>query len=468
MSKKYKNLVLPGITIEKAAAEGKCVAKWDEQVVFVEGVAPGDVADIRIIRKKKNYLEAIPLDILEPSSLRTEPFCYHFGTCGGCKWQHIAYDHQLEFKRQQVVDNLQRIAKIDFPEVSPTLPSPLTQYHRNKLEFTFSNYRWLEAQEIASGEEMDRQGLGFHKPRQFDKVVDIKTCYLQPEPSNAIRLWIKTYAVDKGLNFYDIRKKEGFLRNLVIRTASSGELMVILQVGTYLKDELQALLTSLQEAFPEITSLNYVVNNKGNETFYDLEVVNFSGKDHIIEQMEALQFRVGPKSFYQTNPQQALNMYRLVRDLAQLKGQETVFDLYSGTGTIALFLASQVSEVVAIEQVPEAVEDARTNAKVNGIENAHFYTGDLKDVFRGDMLDGHGHCDVLITDPPRAGMHEEVIYEIAKLGPSRIVYVSCNPATQARDLALMDPWYQIESVHPLDMFPHTHHVESVVSLTKRN
>ncbi len=467
MAKGFKNKVLSAVDIESPSSDGKCIARWQERVIFVDGVAPGDVADIKIIGKKKNYLEAIPQNIVKPSPFRSDPFCTHFGTCGGCKWQHLDYQYQLEFKRDHVKDCLQRIGKIEIPPVNPTVASPQTRFYRNKLEFTFSNHRWLEAEEIRSGEPVDRRGLGFHKPRHYDKVVDLQECYLQPEPSNSIRLWLRSYCLEHQLEFYDLKKQQGFLRNLVIRTSTSGEVMAILQVGQNHLGHIVELLSKLNAAFPEITSLNYVVNTKGNETFYDLPVINFSGTTFITEIMGKLKFRVGPKSFYQTNSEQARQLYDKISELAQLKGNETVFDLYCGTGTISLYLAASVSNVIGFEQVDEAVDNARFNADLNHLPNTSFHQGDLKETLR-EVCRLHPSCDVLITDPPRAGMHEDVVQQILKISPPKIIYVSCNPATQARDLALMDHKYRVDSVHPFDMFPHTTHIECVVLLKLRS
>jgi len=463
MSKKYKNTVLPGVTIEGTASDGKCVARWNGQVVFVEGVAPGDVADIRIIRKKKTYLEGVPEKFLHKSEIRTSPFCDHFGVCGGCKWQHIEYQHQVEFKRQQVIDNLQRIGKVAFPEVRPIILSPETRYFRNKLEFTFSNRRWLSHEEISTGKQLNRMGVGFHKPRQFDKIIDIDHCYLQDDPSNEIRNSIRNYAKMHDLGFYDILKKQGFLRNLIIRTTSTGEIMVVLQVGQD-RPELTELLQFIDQSFPQLTSLQYVINNKGNETFFDLPVRLFSGSEFITEKMGTLEFRIGAKSFYQTNSLQAHEMYKLIKQLATLSGIETVYDLYTGAGTIALFIAAEARNVVGLELVPEAIQDAVRNAEINGINNTYFYAGDIKDTFGADIIDRHGAPDVVIADPPRSGMHPAVVEQLIKFAPKNIIYVSCNPATQARDVGLLSDHYGIISVHPIDMFPQTHHVECVIHL----
>jgi len=467
MSKRFNHQIVNEVVIEDATSDGKCVARWNNQVVFVEGAAPGDIADVRIIRKKRKHLEGVVENIRQFSELRADPFCDHFGTCGGCKWQHIDYQYQLNFKRQLVIDCLERIGKLQFPEVAPTLASSETRYYRNKLEFTFSNRRWLSQEEIHSGDSFNRDGVGFHKPRQFDKIVDIHQCYLQADPSNAIRNTVRDYALRHELGFFDILKKQGFLRNLIIRNTTTGELMVILQVAQQCP-ELLPLLDEVRRLFPEITSLQYVINTKGNETFFDLPVQLHSGQPYITESMGELQFRIGPKSFYQTNSHQAHQMYRLVKRLAGLTGQEVVYDLYTGTGTIALFVSSAAGKVVGIEQVPEAIEDAKINSEVNSIRNCHFYAGDTRKVLNHEMLSKHGQPDVLITDPPRAGMHQEVVEQIIKMSPEKIVYVSCNPATQARDVSLLSEIYEIKSVHPVDMFPHTHHVESVILLEKKN
>ncbi len=466
MGKNTKNQILKEIAIESASSDGKCVARWNNQVVFVEGLAPGDIADLRVIRKKRRHLEAVPERLIHPSEIRVVPFCQHFGVCGGCKWQHIAYENQLELKRQLVIDNLERIGGLSLPEVQETLPSPQTQYHRNKLEFTFSNRRWLDHEEILSGDILNRDGLGFHKPRQYDKIVDIDQCYLQKDPSNEIRNAIRSYAREHDLSFYDIRRKQGFLRNLIIRSTDGDQLMVIVQVGQD-HPELQNLMDFIRGSYPDITSLQYVINNKGNETFFDLPVQLHSGQEYITESMGSLKFRIGAKSFYQTNNPQAHRMYDLIRKLARLSGKETVFDLYTGAGTIALYLADSAKQVVGVEQVPEAIEDAKENSRLNGIANCHFYTGDTKDLLEQEIINKHGKPQVIITDPPRSGMHVKVTAKIIELGPQQIVYVSCNPATQARDLALLDHHYQIKSVHPVDMFPHTAHVECVVLLELR-
>lgn len=467
--KKEKAFVLEQIRIEDFAAEGKCLARHEGVVLFVEGVvAPGDLVDLRVLRKKKNFMEAVAIRFHEYAPMRTEAFCEHFGTCGGCKWQHVRYEEQLRYKQQQVVDSLERIAKVKMPEVSPILPSARTRYYRNKLEFTFSPTRWLTAEEIQSEADFERRALGFHIPKRFDKILDIQRCYLQPDPSNDIRLAVKAFALQNDLSFFDNVKFEGFLRNLIIRTAGTGELMVIVQY--YYEDAAanERLLTHLRDTFPQITSLQYVVNGKGNDTFHDLNVIPFHGKPYITERMEDLEFRVGPKSFYQTNGEQAYELYKIARDFAAIQPHETVYDLYTGTGTIANFVARQARKVVGLEYVPMAVEDARENARLNGIEHARFFAGDIKNLLTEEFLRENGRPDVVITDPPRAGMDEAVTRMLLKVNPERIVYVSCNPATQARDLALLDEQYELKAVQPVDMFPHTHHVENVVLLTRRN
>lgn len=469
MRKKNKNyLILEKITVSDFAAEGKCLARHGEIVVFIEGmVAPGDVVDLRVFKQKKNFWEAQLLKIHEPSSQRTSPFCQHFGVCGGCKWQHIPYTTQLAQKQDQVTDNLERIGKIHLPEIQPILPSKETTYYRNKLEYTFSSNRWLTDEDMQKEEITDRTALGFHIPKRFDKILDIETCYLQPDPSNKIRLAVREFARKNNYPFFDLVKQEGFLRNLIIRTTTTGELMVIVQV--FIKDEakLYALLDFLRHTFPAITSLQYVINAKGNETFHDLEVVTYHGKPYITEKMEDLEFRVGPKSFYQTNAEQALALYKIARNYADLKGDELVYDLYTGTGTIANFVARKAKKVVGLEYVPMAIDDAKINSEINGISNTAFFAGDMKDLLTEDFLQKNGHPDVVITDPPRAGMDAKVVEMLLKAAPQRIVYVSCNPATQARDLALLDEKYVVMAVQPVDMFPHTYHVENVAWLEKR-
>lgn len=471
---KIKNKVLKDIRIEGIAAEGKCIARHDGQVIFVTGVAPGDVADIKIIRKKKSFLEAIPVAIHEFSSQRQEPFCSHFGTCGGCKWQHISYESQLSYKQQQVVDHLERIAKVPIPEVSPIIPSTSTTYYRNKLEFTFSNKRWLTKEEIDGGEDLDRNALGFHIPGRFDKILEIDHCYLQPDPSNEIRLSVMAYARKNNITFFDLVSQTGYLRNLIIRTASTGQLMVILQVTGDDQKTLTGIMEYLKEKFPSITSLNYVINNKGNDTFHDLEVVTWHGQPYILEEMDLpdssgkrVQFRVGPKSFFQTNSEQASVLYKKAWELAGLTGNELVYDLYTGTGTIANYVAHHAKKVIGIEYIEAAIEDAKINSEINNITNTAFFAGDMKNLLNQKFIDQHGRPDVVITDPPRAGMHPDVCEVLLRTAPERIVYISCNPATQARDIAILDAKYKVTAVQPVDMFPHTHHVENIVLLEKK-
>lgn len=466
-SKKKKFEILEQVKIEDMVAEGKCLARHDNMVIFVAGVAPGDVVDLRITRKKKSFLEAEPVHFHELSELRVQPFCEHFGTCGGCKWQHIGYDTQLYFKQKQVKDNLERIGKVPLPEFDPILGSEKTRYYRNKLEYTFSNTSWLTKEQIQSGQEFDRDALGFHIPGRFDKILDIKHCYLQPDPSNAIRLEVRKYAKEHNLPFFDIVKQVGYMRNLIIRTANTGELMVIVQVYEDRPEEMQALMEHLAATFPEITSLQYVVNAKGNETFHDLEVVCYKGLPYIHEEMEGIKFRVGPKSFYQTNADQAYELYKRTRELANLTGNELVYDLYTGAGTIANFVAKQAREVIGIEYVPSAIEDAKINSQINNITNTTFYAGDMKDILSDELIARHGRPEVVITDPPRAGMHEDVVQKLLQVHPNRIVYVSCNPATQARDIEWLSEKYDVTRVQPVDMFPQTHHVENIVLLTAK-
>lgn len=450
------------------AAEGRCVARHDGQVIFVTGAAPGDVADLRITREHKNYLEAEATFLHQPSPDRATPFCRHFGVCGGCKWQHLAYAAQLRHKQQLVDDALRRIGKaVELPPLSPILPAEPTRYYRNKLEFSASPNAWLTREQIATGETFDRRVLGFHAPGRFDKIVDIEHCHLQPDPSNAIRLRVREYARERGLTFYDAVAQTGFLRNIIIRTAeSTGEVMVIVQVTDPEGEHLDDLLAMLLAEFPQITALHSVVNPKGNDTFHDLDVPAAKGPGYIHERMEELTYRVGPKSFYQTNARQALALYQLTRAAAALTGQELVYDLYTGAGTIANFVARQARHVVGIEYVASAIDDARVNSAINGIGNTTFYAGDMKDVLSDRLFARHGRPDVVITDPPRAGMHPDVVAALLRAAPRRIVYVSCNPATQARDIELLHPAYRATQAQPVDMFPHTHHVENIVVLEK--
>ncbi|GAA4409602.1 23S rRNA (uracil(1939)-C(5))-methyltransferase RlmD [Nibrella viscosa] len=464
---------LEQVRIDDVAAEGKCLVRTSEGVVFVEGreggpvVAPGDVVDIRITNRKKQYREGVAEKVHDYSAVRTEPFCRHFGTCGGCKWQHIRYEEQLRFKRQQVIDHLTRIGKVALPEIQPILPADPTRYYRNKLEFTCAEGRWLTQAEVQSGQVFDQRTVGFHVPKRFDKVLPITHCHLQPDPSNAIRLSFTDYALAQNLSMYNLKTHTGYLRTLIIRTASTGQVMVTLQVAQDHPETLHSLLTYLKTQFPEITSLNYIINTKKNDTYQDQEVITFAGAPYIEERMEDLVFQVGPKSFYQTNSQQAYQLYRIAREMAGLTGRERVYDLYTGTGTIALFVARQAKDVVGIEYVETAVADAQVNAQVNGITNTTFLAGDMKNLLTEQLFGRYGRPDVVITDPPRAGMDEAVTQQLLKAAPERIVYVSCNTATQARDLNLLDEKYEVLAVQPVDMFPHTHHVENVVLLQRK-
>jgi 23S rRNA (uracil1939-C5)-methyltransferase len=464
---KKKLPILEEVTVCGVAAEGKALVRHEERVVFVPFAVPGDVVDVQLTRRKNSYAEGRIIRFHAYSPLRATPFCEHYGVCGGCQWQILPYAEQLRYKQQQVVDQLTRIGKVELPEISPILGSEKTQYYRNKLEFTFSDSRWLTEDEIRSDQSPEeRNALGFHIPGMFDKVLDIRKCWLQDEVSNRIRNEIRAFALAQGFTFFNLRNHGGLLRNLIIRTTTTGEVMLI--VVFYEDDEPRrtALLNHLAARFPEITSLLYVLNPKANDTITDREVHVFKGKAFITEQMEDLKFTIGPNSFYQTNSEQAYRLYSVVRDFAGLTGTEHVYDLYTGTGTIANFVARRACRVTGIEYVPEAIEDANANAALNGITNVHFLAGDMKDLLTADFIEAHGRPDVLITDPPRAGMHEDVTKTILLAAPRRIVYVSCNPATQARDLNLLDPDYRVLRVQPVDMFPHTHHVENVVLLER--
>ena len=447
------------------------MAKVNELVIFVPYVVPGDVVDLQVKRKKNHYAEAVAVKFHEKSPLRTEPFCSHFGVCGGCKWQCLSYEEQLKYKQKQVFDNLTRIGKVELPEFRPILGSEKTRFYRNKLEFTFSNKRWLTEEEVKQDVKYDQMNaVGFHIPGAFDKVLAIDKCWLQDDISNQIRNAVRDYAYAHNFPFFDLRTQEGLLRNIMIRTSSTGELMVVLQCKVTDGEgrrKMEEILQFMADSFPQITSLMYVINNKCNDTIGDLDVEVFKGNDHIFEEMEGLRFKVGPKSFYQTNSEQAYNLYKVAREFAGLTGNELVYDLYTGTGTIANFVARQARKVVGIEYVPEAIEDAKVNSALNGIDNTLFYAGDMKDILTNDFIAEHGRPDVIITDPPRAGMHNDVTDVILAAEPKRIVYVSCNPATQARDLQLLDGKYKVTAVQPVDMFPHTHHVENVVQLERR-
>jgi 23S rRNA (uracil1939-C5)-methyltransferase len=468
MAKNKKPLpIYEKVTITDVAAEGKALAKLENTVIFTTHVVPGDVVDLQVYRKKSNYMEAHVIKIHEYSTERAVPFCEHYGVCGGCKWQVLPYEEQIRYKQKQVTDNLMRIGKVELPAISPILGSSKTTFYRNKLEFTFSNKRWLTREEMTLEKQHDMNALGFHIPGMFDKVLDINKCWLQNDISNQIRLAIKDYALKNDLSFFDLRQQEGFLRNIIIRTSSIGEVMLIVVFFYEDKDNQKALLQYVAEKFPEITSLLYIINGKANDTITDCEVQLFKGRDYIFEEMEGLKFKIGPKSFYQTNSEQAYELYKIGRNFCELTGNELVYDLYTGTGTIANFVSKQAKKVIGIEYVPEAIEDAKENARINAIENTEFYAGDMKDVLNKTFIDLHGKPDVIITDPPRAGMHNDVIEAILFASPAKIVYISCNPATQARDLALLNEEYAVKAVQPVDMFPHTHHVEHVVLLEKR-
>lgn len=456
------------MTITDIADKGRSVARINEVVTFVKGVVPGDVCDILIKRKRKNYWEGHVLKMKQYSDLRIEAKCQHFGTCGGCKWQHLEYTKQLEFKEKQVRDALQRIGKVEVDVFQPILASAQVFEYRNKLEFSFSHRRWLTESEVASGKDFDNvPALGFHVPGRWDKVLDVTECHLQPAPSNAIRNRVRELAQEHGFSYYNLNEHSGFLRNLIIRNTMTNEWMVILSVGEDRPEDIRLTLDSLVAEFPQLTSVMYVVNTKQNDTINDLDIHLHHGKDHIMEEMEGLKFRVGPKSFYQTNGPQAYELYKIAREFADLTGNETVYDLYTGTGTIAQFVAKDAGKVVGIEYVEAAIEDAKANAALNGIDNVTFYAGDMKDVFTQELIDKEGSPDVVITDPPRAGMHADVVARLNELLPDRIVYVSCNPGTQARDIALLSDNYRVTRSRAVDMFPHTHHVENVTLLERR-
>ncbi|MES2515064.1 MAG: 23S rRNA (uracil(1939)-C(5))-methyltransferase RlmD [Bacteroidota bacterium] len=468
MSKIKKNIFVENANIVDISSEGKSVAKVDGMVIFVDGGVPGDVADVMITRKKNNYAEGHVVTLKKSSDNRTESICEHFGYCGGCKWQHMNYETQLMFKHKTVEDALTRIGHLDISTMKPIFGNKENYFYRNKLEFSFSDKKWLTNEEVKSGLEIDnRNALGFHIPKMFDKILDIRNCYLQEEPSNSIRNEIREFANKNGLTFFGVRNKTGLLRTLMIRSSSTGELMVLIQFFDNEPENIKLLLDHLKNTFPQITSLQYVINQKGNDTLQDLDIITFNGKDHIFEEMEGLKFKISARSFYQTNSVQAYELYKITRDLCGLTGQEVVYDLYTGTGTIANFVAKKAKKVVGVEYVADAVIDAKNNSVFNNITNTDFYAGDMKDVLNDTFLSIHGKPDVIITDPPRAGMHEDVVRVILKAAPQKIVYVSCNPATQARDLAMMMEHYEIREIQPVDMFPQTAHVENVVLLVRK-
>ena len=466
MARKKKSLpILENVMITGVASEGKAIAKVNEVVTFVPFAVPGDVVNLQVTKKKRSFMEARVIDFVEKSAVRSEPFCEHYGICGGCKWQILPYSEQLKHKQIEVENNLRRIGKVELSEITPILGSAKTTFYRNKLEFTFSNRRWRTYEEMLEEKEFDTMNaVGFHIPGMFDKVLDINKCWLQDDIQNKIRNEIRSYALRNNLTFFDLRVQEGFLRTMMVRTTSTGELMIILVFFHEDKTEREKLLQHIADKFPQITSLLYVINSKANDTITDQEVITFKGNDAIFEEMEGLRFKIGPKSFYQTNSEQAYELYKITRNFAELTGDELVYDLYTGTGTIANFVSKNARKVIGIEYVPEAIEDAKVNSALNGIENTLFFAGDMKNVLTEDFIATHGKPDVIITDPPRAGMHDDVIKAILLAEPKRIVYVSCNSATQARDLALLEEKYRVTAVQPVDMFPHTHHVENVVLL----
>ena len=469
MARKNNRVIFENLEVIDAGAKGKAVAKApDGRVVFIDNAVPGDVVNVQTFKKKKAFYEASVISISKYSEKRVEPVCPHFGTCGGCKWQNLGYGHQLYYKQKEIEQNLQRIGKIELPEIQPILGSEKQYFYRNKMEFSFSDNKWLTLEQIKSEEIIEnRNALGFHIPGMWDKILDLNICYLQADPSNAIRDFIKAKAEELNLSFFNTRNQEGFLRTLMIRTTSTKEVMILVQFFHEDKTNRKLLLDAVAEEFPQITSLLYVINSKGNDTLYDQEIELFYGRDHIFEEMEGLKFKINAKSFYQTNSEQAFELYKITRDFAGLTGKELVYDLYTGTGTIAQFVAKKAKKVIGVESVPDAIEAAKQNAQLNNIENVEFYVGDMKKVFNEEFINTHGKPDVVITDPPRDGMHGDVVAQLLNLGAEKIVYVSCNSATQARDLALLDSKYKVIKVQPVDMFPQTHHVENVVLLEKR-
>lgn len=469
MGRKKKELpLLRGVTITDIGSEGNAIARIDDMVLFVPGMIPGDIADIQVRKKKKRYMEGVPVTIVQPSPDRIKPPCQHFGVCGGCRWQHLPYEKQLFYKWKQVRDNLTRISHTTIPEIDRIIGSEKEYHYRNKLEFTFSDKKWMTREEVSSGKEIEAApALGFHVPGIFDKVIDINECLLLPEPSDKIRNEVRRYALEKGLSFYNLRDHQGFLRNMVIRITTTGEVMVIMVMAQDEPSVRKQLLDHLAGCFPEITSMWYIINAKKNDSLTDQVPVHYCGNEYITEIMDELKFRVGPKSFYQTNSTQAARLYRITRSFAGLTGSENVYDLYTGTGTIACYLSSGAMNVTGIEYVNEAVADAKLNAAANNITNAEFIAGDMKDIFNEALFHSRGKPDVIITDPPRAGMHEDVVRVILNSGASRIVYVSCNPATQARDIGLLSQSYYVTRVQPVDMFPHTYHVENVVLMERK-
>ncbi|PTM05194.1 MAG: 23S rRNA (uracil(1939)-C(5))-methyltransferase RlmD [Bacteroidetes bacterium] len=469
MSRRTKKQIFTNVEVIDAGAKGKTIAKApDGKVIFLSNAIPGDVVDVQTLKKRKAFYEGKATTFHSLSDKRTEPACEHFGVCGGCKWQNMAYEHQLFYKQKEVTNNLTRIGHIELPEVTPILGSANEYFYRNKMEFSFSDSRWLTYEEINSDIDLgDKNALGFHIPGMWDKILDVKKCHLQADPSNAIRNAVKAFALDNNLEFFNTRNQEGLLRTLMIRTSSTGDIMVVVQFFKDDKAKRELLMNHLATTFPNITSLQYIINGKANDTIYDQDVICFHGQDHIFEEMEGLKFKINAKSFYQTNSDQAYQLYKITRDFAGLKGTELVYDLYTGTGTIAQFIANQTKKVVGVESVPDAIAAAKENAQLNEIDNVEFYVGDMKNVFNDAFIKAHGKPDVIITDPPRDGMHKDVVNQILNISPEKIVYVSCNSATQARDLALLDAIYKVSKTQAVDMFPQTHHVENVVLLEKR-
>lgn len=467
--RRTEKIIFENIEVLDAGAKGVSVAKAPEgQVIFLPNVVPGDVVDVQTLKKRKAYFEGKAIKIHKYSEHRIEPVCQHFGVCGGCKWQNMKYSQQLFYKNQEVYNNLKRIGKIELPDFESILGSEKQLFYRNKMEFGFSDSRWMTDEEIQSGKEFDnKNALGFHIPRMWDKILDIEKCHLQEDPSNAIRNEVRSFANANNLTFFNPRNHEGLLRTLMIRTASTGEIMVLIQFFEDDKANRDLLMNHLAETFPEIASLLYVINSKPNDTIYDQDIQLFKGREYILEEMEGLHFSINAKSFYQTNSDQAYELYKITRDFAGLTGNELVYDLYTGTGTIAQFVSKKAKKVIGVEAVPEAILDAKANAERNNINNCEFFVGDMKNVFNDEFIAQHGHPDVIITDPPRDGMHKDVVAQILKIAPEKVVYVSCNSATQARDLALMDEHYKVTRVRPVDMFPQTHHVENVVLLERR-
>jgi 23S rRNA (uracil1939-C5)-methyltransferase len=468
MGKKKPLPVLEDIEITDIAAEGKAIARVNNKVLFVPLAIPGDVVDVQLTRKRTSYMEGYLVNIKKPSPLRIKPFCEHFGICGGCNWQQLPYPEQLKWKQKQVVDNLKRIAKVEIGKINDILPSENTQYYRNKLEYTFTDNRWLEKEQIEGEAYIREPGAGFHIPGKFDKVLDINYCYHQPDPSNQIRLALKKFALLHNMEFFNLKTKQGFIRNLIIRNTNMGEWMAIVCFGSEEINNINKVLEYLSIEFPFLQSLMYVINTKQNDTINDLEIKLFKGRDHIIEEMEDLHFKVSPKSFYQTNSKQAYKLYCIVKSMANLSGNELVYDLYTGTGTIANFLAKYSKKVIGIDYVGDAIEDAKENSRINSINNTEFFTGDIKDILTQKFIDDNEHPDIIVADPPRSGMHASVINSILYACPSRIIYVSCNSATQARDIALLYDKYHVIEIQPVDMFPHTHHVENVALLLRKS